>query len=104
MTYPTSYETILLIAAAYRTFRLIGYDTVLNPLRERIVRRSKAQEDPSLYRRDLDVFLHCPWCLGFWSAVGWWLAWTQWESFTIWFAVPFAIAAGVGLITKNLDP
>lgn len=102
MTIPTPWETLLLALAAYRTFRLLGYDTILNRPRELILRRAK--EEVGKYRREVDVFFHCPWCLGWWMSLAWWGAWMIWPHPVTVIAVPFSISAFVGLVTKNLDP
>lgn len=100
---PSPYEFALLALAAFRVFRLLGYDTILDRPRERFVRRAK-HEIPGQYRKELDIFFHCPWCLGAWLTLGWWGLWLAWPHATVVAAVPWALSAVVGLVTKNLDP
>lgn len=101
MSVPSWWEAILLALAAYRCFRLICCDTILDRPREAIVQRHRHVE--GLYRREIDVFLHCPWCLGFWSALAWWGAWEIWPEGSLVAAAPLAISTAVGMIQK-LDP
>jgi len=102
---PDWWEFLLLGLASFRLFRLIGYDTVLDGPRDRwLTRRSTvAAGKPGLYRRSLDVFLHCPWCLGWWVVLAWWGAWWLWPHEILVVSVPLALSAFVGLVTKNLD-
>lgn len=91
---PGWWALLLLALASFRSWRILGVDTVLDPLRDRLVR------DGTEYRQELDEFLHCPWCLGWWVSVVWWLAWLAFPHATLVVAVPFAISAGVGLVAK----
>ena len=104
MTNPTPWTFTLISLAAFRTFRLIGYDTILDHLRDRHLTRRHRIRPEDGYRRDLDIFLHCPWCLGFWVTLAWWGTWLAQPTLTEFVAVPFALSAVVGLIGKNLDP
>lgn len=101
---PGPWVALLIGLAAFRTFRLIGYDTILNRPRYWFLRKEEAHDPEGRYKRELDIFLHCPWCLGFWVTVAWWGAWQLWPQQTTWFAVPWALSAFVGLLVKNLDP
>lgn len=102
MRIPDWWQAALLSLAAFRAFRLLGYDVILDAPRDVLTRRSKWQEGK--HRVGLDMWLHCPWCFGAWVSIGWWLAWEAWPHFTMVAAAPFAISAVVGLVTKNLDP
>lgn len=92
MSVPTWYELLLLGLAAFRTWKLLGTDTVLDPLRDRLV------GDRDEYRQSLDEFIRCPWCLGFWCATGWWVAWLVWPHTVLVLAAWGAVAAVVGLL------
>jgi hypothetical protein len=100
---PDWWVSLLIALAAFRTFRLIGYDTILDPVRNKVIKREQAHDPEGKYRRELDIFMHCPWCLGFWITAAWWLSWLAWPHFTTVVAVPWALSAFVGLVAKNLD-
>lgn len=91
---PTWYGTILLALAAYRTWRILALDTILDKPRDRWF--------PEGYKRT--EFLTCPYCLGFWVSLAWWLAFIAWPHWCLVAAAPLAISALVGLIAANLDP
>lgn len=95
---------ILVSLAAFRTTRLVGWDTILDGPRDLLTKRSTATAVHSRYRPGVDKFLHCAWCLGFWVALAWWGAWELWPHATTVAATPFAIGAIVGVVAKNLDP
>lgn len=101
---PTTWEAILLGLAAFRVWRLLAADTILDWPRNRLVRREEFWEGPDFYREKLDRWLHCPWCMGFWVTMGWWGAWLVWPHATMIVAVPWAISAFVGLVQRNYDP
>lgn len=93
---PEPWVFMILTLAAFRVWFLLARDTILEPLRDRLVRGKFAE------------FVGCPFCLGAWLALGWWAAW-YWLSphWTIVAAVPFALSAVVGvfgaLVTEALD-
>lgn len=91
---PNWYALVLLSLAAYRIWRLLAHDQILDRLRHRVVRADTEREE----------FLQCPYCAGFWVALAWWLAWVAWPDWTLVVAVPFAISAMVALIAVNLNP
>lgn len=103
--WPTSFAFVLLALAAYRVTRLIGWDDITDGLRRRATGLGDwaGGDLPPSYRPGLDKWLHCPFCLGWWVALGWWAAWAVWPEGTMAAATPFAIAAVVGLIGKQLD-
>lgn len=85
---PNWYALVLLALAAYRLWRLLALDTILDRPRHRLVRAESKREE----------FLQCPFCFGAWITVGWWLAWVAWPHWTLVVAVPFAISALVGIV------
>jgi hypothetical protein len=89
---PDWWTFALLMLAAYRLWRLLAFDVILNKIRDRIV------PDKS---RD---FLECPYCAGAWIVICWWLAWIAWPHWTSIVAVPFALSAVVGVFAAKLDP
>jgi len=111
---PGGWETLLLALAAYRVTRLIGWDTLTERLRnwvlvKQVIGQVEGRDGETrrvLVARSslLAKLINCPWCLGWWVAVAWWAAWLVWPAGSLVVATPFAIAAIVGLISKNLDP
>ena len=93
---PSWWEAVFLAGAAFRVWRLIAQDTILDEARDRLVKADSRSE----YRQGLDEFLRCPWCMGFWVSVAWWIAWLIFPHATVVVAVPWAISAAVGLIAK----
>jgi hypothetical protein len=103
---PDWYALLLLGLAAYRVWRILGLDDVLDKPRRWLVRLPDYwQPDgggdlPDEYREHLAKFIQCPWCLGFWVALGWWGAWQVEGRWTLIVAAPFAIATVVGELGK----
>lgn len=85
----------LYVLVTARVTRLVNYDTVLDPTRLWIARRSAG--NPRWGR--LADFLACPWCVGFWAAVALApaailvLGWPWWT----WAALPWAASHLVGI-------
>jgi uncharacterized protein DUF1360 len=98
---PNWWQFALLAGAAFRTWRLLAADAILDKPREWLTRRAKAEAGK--HREEVDIFLHCPWCLGFWVTLAWWGAWLIWPHATVLLAVPWAANALVGLVAQNLD-
>lgn len=85
MTIPGWWTTTLLALGAYRTWKLLAEDTILDGPRRYVT--GTARE-----------LMACPWCLGFWLSIAWWAAWQAWPHVTLGVSVPFAISAIVGII------
>jgi hypothetical protein len=104
---PDWWTLILLGLAAYRIYRLIAMDTLLDIPRAWLVGLPRNWREgmalPQGYRSRIAEFLVCPWCLGFWVSLGWWAAWQQWPREALIVAAPFALSTAVGLIAQ-LDP
>ncbi len=96
---PSWWEALLLLAAAYRVWRLISYDTITETPRTWVLDRY----DPHRQRKYFSIFLLCPWCAGFWMTVIWWLAWLVWPHATLVVAVPWALSLAVGLLGSKVD-
>ncbi len=96
---PTWWPFLLLALAAFRTWRLIAEDTILDPIRVRLLTRG----EPDEYRAKWVEFIRCPWCAGAWISVAWWLFWVWQPHWTLVVATPFAISAIVGLVAANFD-
>jgi hypothetical protein len=106
MSIPNWFEFALLSLAAYRVFRLLSEDTVLDRPREYVVGLSGWQEGrptPPGYRVRLAEFLLCSSCFGFWISVAWWLSYQLWEYGTVVAAVPFAISTVVIAVASLLN-
>lgn len=99
---PYWWETLLLLAAAYRVWRLIAYDTITEKPRTQVLRWL----EPRKHEDKWEIFLTCPWCAGFWIT-GLTLAaycvvygWIGYASFAVhWFAMSLA----VGLLGSKVD-
>ena len=103
---PSWWEFTLLSLAAYRIYRLIAEDTILDRPRRKLVRLAddwqQEGDDPGPhYRSELGLFITCPYCAGFWIAVAWWLAWLIWPHATTLIAVPWAISATLAFLAKT---
>ncbi len=84
----TWWPFVLLGLAAYRVWRLLAQDSILDAPRRRLSPGAGS-------------FVECCWCLGFWVAVAWWTAWLFWPHATTWAAVPFSLSATLGLIASR---
>jgi hypothetical protein len=90
MTVENTLALLLVAAAAYRTWRLLAIDTVLDVPRDKLLSG----------RPRLDAFVGCPWCLGWWVTTGWMLAWWAWQD-TVWVAAWWCATAIVGWVARN---
>ncbi len=95
MSAPDWWQATLLALAAYRCWRLLGWDDITEPARLWAVRFGKDG-----YRAKLAAFLQCGWCLGTWLALAWWAAWEAWPHGALVAAAPLAIAAAVGSLAR----
>jgi hypothetical protein len=89
----TAVEFLILTAAAYRTWRLLAFDTILDIPRQHV---------QGAVRR----FLECPWCAGFWITAAWLTPLYVDAQLPVWLrcALPWAGSLLVGLTARNLDP
>lgn len=108
MRTPHGLELVILALAAFRLVRLIGWDTITRPLRERICALSERDGHEYVGKRQprpwLQEWIHCPWCMGAYVTGAVWISWLVWPHFTMGVATLLALMALVGLISKNLDP
>lgn len=93
-TPPGWWAFVLLALAAFRVYRLLAADALLDRPRDWVTARVGEKAE---------LFVVCPWCLGFWVAAGWWLAWAASPHWTVVVAAPFALSAVVALLEVNLD-
>lgn len=94
--------------AAYRIWRLLAEDSILDRPRRRLLRlgkdwKSDGDPVPSGYREGWAIFLTCPWCLGFWLSIGIYLLWVWFPGEVLIASTVLAVSTGVGLIRENLD-
>jgi len=113
---PGTWQFILLALAAYRLWRLLAEDDILERPRRKLLRLSREWADgdsiPKGYRNELALFLTCPWCAGAWVSLATYIAWIatlgEWPDSAsevfVGLGVWFALSASVGLIRTNLDP
>lgn len=94
---PDWYAIVLLSLAAFRTWKLIGDDTILDRPRNWAMLRAFKIGGPK-GKDYLETLLECPWCAGFWISLAWWLGWVISPHWAVIVAVPFVISAAVGLL------
>jgi Protein of unknown function (DUF1360) len=103
---PGWWETLLLALAAWRSYRLLAEDTILNRPRRWLLRLDPEWEegsDPNPdYRFAWGSWLTCPYCAGAWVALGWWAAWLVWPHATVLISVPLALNAAL-IAAAKLD-
>lgn len=96
---PSWWEFLLLALAAWRVFRLISEDDILNRPRRWVLRLDpdweEGDEPNEEFRFKWSEFITCPYCAGFYISVLWWGAWMIWPHATVMLAVPWAISAVV---------
>ena len=107
MSIPSWYPLVLLALAAFRTWRLLALDVVLDRPRRYVTRTPQnwreGQPTPAGVHFGLAEFIECPWCLGFWVTLAWWGAWEAWPHTTEIVAAPFALTAIVGAVAHGLS-
>lgn len=113
---PEPYIFVLLALVAYRAWRLVAEDAILERPRRWLVRlpRDWGEGDsfPRKYRNELALFLNCPWCAGAWVALLTYIAYLgtlgEWPDtlgdVLVGIGVWFALSCVVGLIRSKLDP
>ena len=95
MSVPSLWAFVLLALASYRTWKLLADDEILDRPRRWALCLEDWEEGkpvPEHYRLGWGAWLACPWCAGFWIALGWWAAWLAWDD-VLALAVPFALSA-----------
>jgi hypothetical protein len=119
---PSPLVLLVVVLAAYRLTRLIGWDDLPPIVRARMWLVGAEQkvtgsanavaglttEQPQVvwtYRRPLLAhFLACAFCQGFWTSCAAYAAWATLGRWSLYALVPLAVSGAVGLIAKNLDP
>jgi hypothetical protein len=108
MNVPNWWETTLLALAAFRTWKLLAEDDILDRPRRYVTRlgpkwKKEGDPIPKAYRAKLAEFLSCPYCFGAWIGLVWWGLWEAWPHGVLVAAVPFAISAVIVLVAKAAD-
>lgn len=98
---PDWWEFLLMALAAYRTFRLIAWDTIADRPRAWVLGRVKKRGRDANYWY---LFVTCPFCAGFWISLAWVCAFWLAPYWTTVVAVPWAVSAFVALVATNVDP
>jgi len=91
---PEPWEFALLALAAFRVWKLVGDDAVLDRPRDALLERLSDT---------WDYFITCPWCAGFWITLVWWAAWLAFPYEAVVVAVPLALSAVVGYLGVGID-
>jgi Protein of unknown function (DUF1360) len=94
---PNWWEFLLLVLAAFRVWKLLAEDTILDRVRDASMLLAFKARGAS-GKQYWELFLTCPWCAGAWITLAWWGAWQAWEHTTLVVATPFALSAVVGLV------
>lgn len=95
---PQPWAFALLALAAFRVWKLIGDDAVLDRPRDWLLKRIEWK-----LGTDWEYFITCPWCAGFWIMLAWWIGWLIYPYGAIVAAVPFALSAAVGYLGVGID-
>lgn len=101
MSVPQWYELILLALAAFRSWKLIGDDTILDTPRKWSLKAAFKLGGPKA-KDYWETLIECPWCAGFWLSLLWWGAWQLWPHGSLVAAAPLAISAFVGLLGHHI--
>lgn len=113
---PEPYLFVLLALVAYRAWRLVAEDEILERPRRWLVRLPRnwqeGQPIPQAYREKLALFITCPWCAGAWVSLLVYIVYLatlgdgphSFEDVVVGAGVWFALSASVGLIRSKLDP
>lgn len=90
---PSPFHFVILALASYRLTKLLIEDTILNSLREKVWEKFPPE---STY---LGYLTTCPWCVGWWLSLVLFFCYTIVLTPTMWFCVPLAMSAIVGLLS-----
>ena len=104
---PEPWIFALLALAAFRLWKLVGDDAILDVPREWLLDRFDTKRGGTKW----EYFITCPWCAGAWASlaayVGWMATLGQWPDsagdFAVAAGVWFAISAVVGYLGVTID-
>jgi Protein of unknown function (DUF1360) len=102
----TSLAFVILALGAWRLWRILSTDEILDTPRDRLLGATQpVPGGPTHFKRKkLAEFVGCPWCFGFWIALGTFASWHWWSATnTVLIATPLALSAVIGLVTAHLD-
>lgn len=94
---PAPWTFALLTLAAFRVWKLIGDDAILDRPRDAALERLGDLGDKALY------LITCPWCAGTYVTAAWWGAWLIWPHGTLVAAGFVALCAAVGYLGVAID-
>ena len=98
----TLVNALVVALCTYRLVVLVGQDTITHRLRL-WVRGNDPTTRMGQWRVKIHSFLTCPWCLGFYVAIGV-VALTHWQWSTVrWGCYVLAISAIVGILEKVVE-
>ena len=97
MIVPSWYALSLLAFAAFRTWKLIGEDTILDTPRLWALYRIEKHGSKGA-RQYAEAMIECPWCAGFWISLAWWGAYELWPHGSLIVATPLVLSALVGIL------
>lgn len=98
---PDPYALTLLGLAAFRIWKLIADDTILDrPRRWVLAKFGPVQSKRWEYWH---LFVTCPWCAGFWITFVLWTWWLRYPDQTLVFCGLWALSAIVGLLASAHD-
>jgi hypothetical protein len=107
---PHVWTFFLLAAAAYRIYRLISEDTILDRPRAWLLGlpsdfdpEVEDAEDFPNYSPKVATFITCPWCLGAHLSLVWYLLWVVWPTPTLVVATPLALSAVIALVATRIQ-
>jgi hypothetical protein len=101
----TGLTFIVLVLGSYRVWMLIAKDAITMRLRTRLLGyddTGKRNRWPHPHKQIAEL-VHCPWCLGFWISLVVSVAYYVWPHGAWWVMLPFAVSAGVALISVCFD-
>jgi uncharacterized protein DUF1360 len=98
---PEPWAFALLALAAFRVWKLIGDDAILDRPRDAAIDRLR-EWSPDRSTK-IEYFITCPWCAGFWITLLWWCAWLAWPHGALVAATLFALSAVVGFLGVIID-
>ncbi len=88
------WQFALVSLAAWRTFHLLAFDSILDPARDMFY---------NVHEGRTSDFVSCPFCLGFWVALAWVAAFWLEPHWTVIAAVPFAVSAALAIVQLIAD-
>jgi len=109
---PAPWQFVLLALACFRATRIIGWDSITEPLRRRFTGYTD-QGAPTIddakrlthgrARIYMSALLRCPWCVGTYVCLAAYGLWLWQPIIAVAVSVPAALGAVTGLVAKNLD-